>query len=124
MLRKLHRHAQANVAHHWRRASYVRYATETESRRPVHEPGWAVPWMCVSWSAIPSLASIPCRFAPRAVVETAVACRPADEFLAKAERSETLRAAAPQREPSADENRIQDQKAERSSTNRSRKAGW
>ena len=30
-----------NDAHHWRRASGVRYETESESRRPVHVPGWA-----------------------------------------------------------------------------------
>ena len=28
-----------NDAHHWRRANGVQYATETESRRPVHLPG-------------------------------------------------------------------------------------
>ena len=28
----------ANDAHHWRRASGIQHATETESRRPVHEP--------------------------------------------------------------------------------------
>jgi hypothetical protein len=27
-----------NDAHHWRRGSNDRYVTETESRRPVHEP--------------------------------------------------------------------------------------
>jgi len=31
-----------NDAHHWWRASDAQYETETESRRPVHEPGWAV----------------------------------------------------------------------------------
>jgi hypothetical protein len=30
---------QANAAHHWRRASTASHLTETESRRPVHEPG-------------------------------------------------------------------------------------
>ena len=30
-----------NDAHHWRRATDVRHGTKTESRRPVHEPGWA-----------------------------------------------------------------------------------
>ena len=28
-----------NNAHHWRRGSDARHLTETESRRPVHEPG-------------------------------------------------------------------------------------
>jgi hypothetical protein len=31
----------ANAAHHWRRASDVQHETETESRRPVDEPGYA-----------------------------------------------------------------------------------
>jgi len=31
-----------NVAHYWRRASDARYATETETRRPVHVSCWPV----------------------------------------------------------------------------------
>jgi hypothetical protein len=34
----------SNNAHHWRRASDARNATETESRRPVHEPGVRLTW--------------------------------------------------------------------------------
>ena len=29
----------SNDAHHWRRANDVQHLTETESRRPVDEPG-------------------------------------------------------------------------------------